>query len=96
MLVFNRNFDNDCSRATELLLDPEHMAVETGWQVATDDCLHVYHLGDSHRLPNGNTMILCTSASRAQEVTPDQETVWEVNLANDGEIRLGHVVDSLY
>jgi len=36
--------------------------------------------GAAHRLPNGNTMLCISNASRVVEVTPEKEIVWSLNL----------------
>jgi len=50
------------------------------WEFEPDPTLWIYCLGDVSRLPNGNTLITWGTSGRIEEVTPEGETVLQIDL----------------
>jgi hypothetical protein len=107
VLVFNRNinnpfqdeeteYDNRCSEALEIELDPSTGEAIRSWSYTGDDCLLVVYFGEARRLDNGNTMVIFSSSGQVNEATPEGETVWQVNTDIGGAFGFGDRVGSLY
>jgi hypothetical protein len=69
------------SRAVEYLLDDEEGTAEPVFVHLSDPPVFCTVLGDVDRLPSGNTMVTWSSAGQLDEVTPDGEVVWRLQLA---------------
>lgn len=81
LLSFNRHdYFNECSTVDQLGYDLQTNTLTTLWSYTSEDCLQVYYLGDARRLTNGHTMISWTTAGRIDEVTPEGERVWSVQM----------------
>lgn len=81
LLVFDNGSSNaSASRVVELSVDAEAGVAETVWSHAPEPALYVYALGDVRRLPSGNTLIDWSTAGRVEEVSPEGETVWRLDV----------------
>ena len=77
-------FDNSCpelmeSRAVEFTLDEDAGLAQEVWSHQTDPPLWSYGFGDVTRLDSGNTLITWSTAGQMNEVTPDGDSVWQLN-----------------
>ncbi len=77
------------SRAVELELDEKAMTARAVWSWRHEPDLYTPIWGDADRLPNGNTLIVFGTrtpgdTTRYVEVTPEGETIWEVELLPSG------------
>lgn len=94
LLVFDNDPEGEFSRVIEI--DP--FSGEILWQFGGDEtqAFHSPTGGSAQRLPNGNTLIVESTAGRAFEITPAGDVVWEfVNphrAGRDGE-RIGPLFD---
>jgi len=68
------------TRASEFRVDYEDFVVERIWEYNPDPPFGIYAYGDASRLPNGNTLITWSSAGQMDEVTPEGDVVWRLNL----------------
>ncbi len=97
LLIFNRSLDTGgCSQATEVQLDLDRMSAEPSWAGTTESCLQVSFLGDAHRLENGNTLVVWSSAGQLDELTSELESVLRINLPLGYQLGFAQPVESLY
>lgn len=84
------------TRASEFRVDYEDFVVERIWEYRPDPPFGIYAYGDVSRLPNGNTLITWSTAGQMDEVTPEGDVVWRLNL--DLGAAFGYAVwrESLY
>ena len=84
MLIFDNLGLGKRSRVLEF--DPISQNVSWAYNGTDEHPLFSFACGASHRLPNGNTLIVETDNGRAIEVTPNGTVVWEfVNPRRAGE-----------
>jgi hypothetical protein len=74
----NRASTAEASRAVEFRLAAG--AMEEVWSYTSPDAFHEFGLGDAVRLPSGNTRIVWSSSGELNEVTPEGDLIWKVNL----------------
>jgi len=71
------------SRAVEYVLDTENMTATLVWEFrgTEDNNYYTHYMGNTQRLPNGNTLINFVRGSnpKAIEVTPTGKVVYEMN-----------------
>ncbi len=97
VLVFDNGSDHTAaSRVVELSLDREAALAETVWSYTPDPALYVYALGDVLRLPNANTLIDWSTAGRVEEVSPDGQTVWQLDVGLGSGFGYMAVFDDFY
>ena len=77
----------------EYKFDEDTMEAELIWDY-TDGTMGSMAMGDTKRLPNGNTQIVYSSSGVIQEVTPDMEKVYEIR--RNGSFGYANRRDSLY
>jgi len=105
LLYDNGGMERGFSRVVEYALDTEAMTSEIVWEypgeIAHDDWYN-FAMGDADRQPNGNTLITAcaliesNSRSRIFEVTPDGDTVWEVQLhGTDDQLAAAYMADRI-
>jgi hypothetical protein len=75
LLLFDNKGAGYHSRVLEL--DPRTMEIVWQYQGTKESPFYTDCCGLSQRLPNGNTLIVESTAGRAFEVTVDKEIVWE-------------------
>jgi hypothetical protein len=97
LLFDNRkaDVDNLYSRAVEYGVDPVAGTFTERWSYAGDRTLYSPFLGDTERLPNGNTLVGWGAAGRVSEVTPDGEAVWQVDAPMGWPPGFAHHLDTL-
>ena len=78
VLTFNRGSADSCSRATEIALDPSAGEAEIIWESRSEDCIHVVFLGDAKRLPDGDTVVMYSSAGQLDIVDRQGVTRWSL------------------
>ncbi len=84
ILVFNRTMPSDpttCSTVLEIELEPEAHESNVVWSWDGGFCAKNNFLGNAWRLGSGNTFTTWSSLGHMDEVTPDGEVVWSVDLA---------------
>lgn len=79
VILDNRGTTDHISRAIEYHVDRRHRRVDQVWHYRSDERLHVSGLGDVARLPDGDTIIVWSSAGEIQRVRPRGSTVWRAN-----------------
>jgi hypothetical protein len=75
------------SRALELAVDTLNMTVEKVWEYRENPDIYAKYMGNTQRLPNGNTLInwAIGTAPKLTEVRPDGSKAYELNFANNYE-----------
>ncbi len=98
LLVFNRYspIGDYCSEVTQIELDEANGTAARVWSYAADPCLHATFLGNARRLWNGNVVANYAASGQIDEVTPDGELVWRLNLALGAGFGQGERAESLY
>jgi hypothetical protein len=84
------------SMAREFELDTVNMTATEVWSYVREPSVYVFAKGDVERLSNGNTLVTWSSSGEIQEVTPDNEVVWQVNTDLGSAITFIDRVESLY
>jgi hypothetical protein len=92
-------FDNlwDAARRASRVVEVDPSTQQIAWQYHAGPGQEFFSevCGSSQRLPNGNTLIVETTAGRAFEVTPEGEMVWEFwNPFRSGD--RGELIAALY
>ena len=59
-------------------LDTPTSEARQTWSYESEDCLHVYYLGESHPLDNGNMLIVWSTSGRIDQVTAAGQSVWRI------------------
>jgi hypothetical protein len=83
------------SRVIEYAMDTDAMQVDYVWQYVVDPPMHVIGLGDVSRLPTGNTFVVWSSQGQMDEVTPDGEVAWRLNMPLGGALGYGSWMESV-
>ena len=75
------------SRAVEYELDPNKMTATLVWEYRETPDIYSHYMGNTQRLPNGNTLInwAVGSAPKLTEVRPDGTKAFEMNWVNHYE-----------
>lgn len=75
------------SRGLELAVDTVNMTVEKVWEYRENPDIYSKYMGNTQRLPNGNTLInwAIGPAPKLTEVRPDGSKAYELNFANNYE-----------
>ena len=82
MLVFDNGTVNRYeSRAVGLDFDSGAWTIDETWAYLSDPPMFVPAGGDVKRLPSGNTLVTWSTAGQIDEVDPDDQCVWTLNLA---------------
>ncbi len=82
------NHDPQLSRALEYKINTDDMTATLVWSFQRDKPNdYAFHMGNVQRLENGNTFInwAVQNMPKAQEVTPDGETVYEMNFSESAK-----------
>lgn len=97
VLLFDNGASNTKqSRVVELSMDAAAGTAEVVWSYTPEPAVYVYALGDVVRLSNGNTLIDWSTSGRLEEVSPNGETVWQLDAALGTEFAYMRVFDSFY
>lgn len=92
----NGNPDRGYSRAVEVRIDEEARTAEEIWSYTSDPPLYVFAKGDVHRFDDGITQVVWSSAGQIQNVSPDGEVVWQLDLDLGQAITFVQYVPSMY
>lgn len=92
----NGSQERQASRLVELQLDVEARTATEIWSYTRDPSVFVFAKGDVHRFDNGNTQVVWSTSGEIQNVTPEGEVTWQLNLGLGQVVTFVHVVDSLY
>lgn len=92
----NGNPDRGYSRAVEVRVDEEARTAEEIWSYTSDPPLYVFAKGDVHRFDDGVTQVVWSSAGQIQNVTPEGEVVWQLDLDLGQAITFVQYVPSMY
>ena len=81
VLVFDNGTPGDYeSRAIEVALDTDLMTAEVSWIHVASPSLFCPCQGDVSRLPSGNNLVTWSTSGQLEEVSPDGEVLWQLNL----------------
>jgi len=72
------------SRAVEYEFDEDARTVEQVWQYVDPQHRWTGAMGDVRKLDNGNYLIAWSSLEYVNEVTPEGETVWQIEMSDVG------------
>jgi hypothetical protein len=94
-------FDNDGafgaeSRVVEYAFDFETNTASEVWSYMTDPSLFTFVLGEPIRLANGNTFINWSASGQMNLVTPDKESLYQLNLPMGDVFGFDTIETSLY
>lgn len=84
------------SRAVEVAVDEEAMTIQEIWSYVSDPPLYVFAKGDVYRFEDGITQVVWSSAGQIQNVTPEGEVVWQLDLELGQAITFVQYVPSMY
>ncbi len=97
IVVFdNGSFEQMESMAVEYGLDEDTGEAHETWRYTSDPALYIYALGDTGRLPSGNTLVGYSIAGQVDLVTPDNDRIWRLRLSLGGALGYSTWEDSLY
>jgi hypothetical protein len=99
MVVFDNgdlSHDPPFSRAVEYTFDEDELTVEQTWEYVEPDHQWTGAMGDVRKLDGGNYLIAWSSLEYVNEVTPDGETVWQVEMSDVGTFARVVPMASLY
>jgi len=81
ILVFdNGTPEENSSELVQYRVDEEAMEMELIWSYQADPTVYTVSLGDALRLPNGNTIGDYSMSGQIDEVDPDGELIWRLNM----------------
>ncbi|MDP2311915.1 MAG: aryl-sulfate sulfotransferase [Pseudomonadota bacterium] len=97
-LLFFENgpVERSASRAVEIEFDEVALTAHEVWSYTSDPPLYVFAKGDVHRFDDGNTQVVWSSAGQIQNVTPEGEVAWQLDLDLGQAITFVQVIDSMY
>lgn len=85
ILVFNNGTPEvNSSKMLEYEVDEAEGRVELVWTYEPSSPLYCFSLGDVHRLPNGNTLAVFSVQGQIDELSPDRELIWRLNMELGG------------
>ncbi len=98
LLVFDAEHEASgrCSAAVEVQIDTASWTAREVASYATEDCVVVTYLGNAQQLWNGNRLLVLSTAGQIDEITPDGELAWRVNVPYGHHFGLSERVESLY
>ena len=77
ILAFDNGWDERARRSRVIEFDPRSQEVVWDYGRSEGESFYTPHLGESQRLPNGNTLVVESAGGRALEVTAERRIVWE-------------------
>lgn len=96
ILFFENGDQRGYSEAVEVEVDIDARTATPIWRYNHSPNLMVYAKGDVHRLEDGNTEVVWSTAGEIQNVTPDGEVTWQLNLDLGQVVTFVQMVDSFY
>ena len=79
ILIFDNRVPEEGSRAVQYRLDEDTGTAEVTWEYILDPPVFTLGFGDVERLPEGHTLVDWSAQGQIDEVTPEGETVWQIN-----------------
>jgi hypothetical protein len=98
VMIFDRGspMTEDCSAAVSFDMDMQAMSAYRDFQYWTDDCQQTMMLGNAQPLWNGNTMLVLAMNGQIDEVTPEGELVWRLNVGFGDNVMFSERFRSFY
>ncbi len=98
VLIFDRGSDSSswCSAAAEYSLDHGAMTASRDWQYHTDDCQQSMMLGNAQPLWNGNRMLVLAMNGQIDELSPEGQLVWRLNVNFGSAVMFSERFESFY
>ena len=97
LLVFDNRPDTEApTRVVEYAIDEDTQTIDEVWSYGHQPALDVYALGDVHRMDDGNTFIVWSTAGELQVVSPEGEVLWQLNAELGAAFGYATPVESLY
>lgn len=97
ILIFDNRFDPvEGSRAVQFELDTDTMEARQAWEYIAAPPLFCVGLGDVTRFDNGDTMVIWSSGGQLDQVGPDGELLYQLNLDLGAAMGYGIFLESLY
>lgn len=85
ILVFNNGTPEvNSSKVLEFEVDEGEGRVDLVWTYEPSPPLYCFSLGDVHRLPNGNTLAVFSVQGQIDELSPERELIWRLNMELGG------------
>jgi hypothetical protein len=84
------------SRVLEYELDLEQNVATEVWSYVADPSVYTFVLGEPTRMDNGDTFINWSAAGQLERVTPDGESIWQLNTRAGFVFGFHTLADSLY
>ncbi len=96
ILVFdNREETAGSSRAVQYDLDVDSYTLRQVWEYISEPAVYCYGMGDVTRVDSGNTLVTWSSAGMIDEVAPDGEVIWRLQLDLGGGLGYVTRIDAL-
>ena len=95
IVIFDNRDADDPSRAVEYALDETTGVASPRWEHMSDPPFFCYGMGDVDRLDSGDSLITWSTAGVVDEVSPDGEVLWRVQLNLGAGLGYLTVVDTL-
>ena len=83
------------SQVVEYQLDEVEYKADEIWSYRPDPDVYSFSLGDVQRLESGNTLVTFSNQGQVDEVSPDGELVWRLNMSIGGALGYLTHVDAL-
>jgi len=93
LLVFSRGAPETCSQAVEIALDDG--VARSIWASDDADCTHVVFLGEAIRRPDGDTVVMYSSAGRLDVVDAHGQPLWRLETDLGAAFGFAEVRDTL-
>ena len=88
--------DRQYSRVVEVEYDAASRSAQEVWSYVSDPPLYVFAKGDVHRFDDGSTQVVWSSSGQIQNVSPEGEVTWQLDLDLGQAITFVQVIDSMY
>jgi hypothetical protein len=96
IVIFNNGGeDTYSSEVVELVLDVENMTMEEVWSYTPDPEIYTFALGEVQRLDSGNTFATFSTQGQIDEIDPDGQLVWRLQMSLGGALGYATFVESL-
>ena len=95
IVIFDNREADTPSRAVEYALDEATGVATQRWEHISEPPFFCYGMGDVDRLASGDSLITWSTAGVIDEVSPDGEVQWEVQLDLGAGLGYLTVVDTL-
>ena len=96
ILFFENGDRRGYSKVRELQVDVDNRTATPTWEYTHDPSLMVFAKGDVHRFEDGNVQVVWSTSGEIQNVTPEGDITWQLNLDLGQVVTFVQVVDSFY